>query len=106
MKSQDHKSTAEDGKHKTRPGIKIDPQVTHPILQIQQVVGNKTTTRLIQRHDDQYMNKYQFKVIDNETGEPEKLYAPSGGEESNESSRSASDIIGSKAGGEDDIYQD
>ena len=104
MKSQDHKVANED-KSKVKPGIKSSPQVTHPILHLQQLVGNKATTRLIQRHDDQYMNKYQFKVIDNETGEPEKLYAPTG-KESGESSQSASDIIGSAASEDEDIYQD
>ncbi len=104
MKSQDHKA-ANENKAKVRPGIKSSPQVKHPILQLQQLVGNKTTTRLIQRHDDQFMDKYQFKVIDNDTGEPQKLYAPTG-KESGESSRSASDIIGSAATEEDDIYED
>ena len=50
MKSQDHRSTADDGKAKTRPGIKTSPQVTHPILQLQQLVGNKAVTSMIQRH--------------------------------------------------------
>lgn len=50
MKIQDHKSTTDNGKAKTRPGIKTSPQVKHPILQLQQLVGNKTVTNMIQRN--------------------------------------------------------
>jgi len=50
MKSQDHKPANQD-KAKVKPGIKASPQVTHPILQLQQLVGNKAVTNMIQRHE-------------------------------------------------------
>jgi len=47
MKKQVHKS--DDGKAKARPRIKARSQVLHPTLQLQQLVGNKVVTSMIQR---------------------------------------------------------
>ena len=47
MKKQVHKS--DDGKAKARPRIKASSQVLHPTLQLQQLVGNKAVTSMIQR---------------------------------------------------------
>ena len=49
MKSQDHKTANED-KARVKPGIKSSPQVTHPILHLQQIVGNIADTSVIQLH--------------------------------------------------------
>ena len=59
MKSQGRKPANED-KAKVKPGIKTSPKVTHPILQLQQLVGNKAVTRMIQRHSQQDMEEYNF----------------------------------------------
>ena len=61
MKSQDHK-TANQDKAKVKPDIRTRPQVTHPILQLQQLVGNKAVTNMIQRHDGGAYINYDFKV--------------------------------------------
>ena len=50
MKSQDHKAANED-KAKVKPGIKSSPQVTHPILHLQQILGNHAVTSMIHRQE-------------------------------------------------------
>lgn len=50
MKSQDHKSATNDGKAKAQPRIETSPQFQHPILCLQQMVGNKAVTNIIQQH--------------------------------------------------------
>ena len=48
MKKQVHKT--DDGMAKARPRIKTSSKVSHPILQLQQIVGNKAVTNMLQRH--------------------------------------------------------
>ena len=65
MKSQDHKSNTVDGKAKVKPGIKTSPQVTYPILQLQQMVGNKAVTKMIQRHPDEFTMENNARIEHN-----------------------------------------
>ena len=105
MKSQDHKSTTDDGRVKSKPGLKTNFQMTHPVLQLQQMVGNKAVANMIQRHGNFAMNRFGFKVVDNETGESETLFSPTA-EGSGKPSKSASEMIDSASSRENDIYQD
>ena len=102
MKDKVNKPDA--GRSKARPGIKTSPMVKHPILQLQQLAGNKAVVNLIQRHSESDMNRYQFKVIDNESGEEINHYAPTGRKEG-EPTRDTSDIMDSGTGSGEDIYE-
>ena len=61
MKNQVHKP--DDGKAKVRQGIKTRSQVAHPILQLQQIAGNKAVTKLIQRHPSDGASEYRGVMI-------------------------------------------
>jgi hypothetical protein len=79
------------------------------MLQLQQTIGNRAVAGMIQRHQDSVMNKFGFKVVDNETGEESTLFTPTG--ESQERQRGASDVLnsGEQLAGdnqEEDIYEE
>ena len=50
MQSQDYKAANED-KARVKPSIKSSPQVSHPTLHLQQIVGNIAITSMIQLHE-------------------------------------------------------
>lgn len=68
MKARAHKSN--EGKDKDRPGKKIRPQVAHPLSQLQQIVGNKTVTNMIQRHGGNNYLNYDFRIRPQSGGGP------------------------------------
>ena len=45
-------------------GIKASPQFMRPAIQLQQFVGNKAVTNMIQRHPQWMMNRFNWKVQD------------------------------------------
>jgi len=49
MKIQAQKARNHESKAKAQRAIKSSSQNTHPILQMQQIIGNKATTNLLQR---------------------------------------------------------
>jgi len=53
MGERKHKVERVETKEKANRGKKTSQQVTHPILQLQRLVGNKAVTKLIQRHPEQ-----------------------------------------------------
>ena len=51
-----------EGQSKPRPGVKTSPQVTHPIIQLQQTVGNKAVANIIQRQKSEKDDKGLFRL--------------------------------------------
>jgi len=53
MGQHQHKATNEEKKPRAKRSKESDGKVDHPVLQLQQKVGNKAVTSLIQRHPEQ-----------------------------------------------------
>jgi hypothetical protein len=60
----ERKQKAESGekKGKVGKGKKAGARVSHPILQLQQMVGNKAVTNMIQRHGEYALSNFDFKI--------------------------------------------
>ncbi|GMQ77731.1 MAG: hypothetical protein BMS9Abin02_0219 [Anaerolineae bacterium] len=61
MKSRVEKPDKE-GQANPRPGIKTSPQVMHPIIQLQQPIGNKAVVNKIRRQETERDNKGLFRL--------------------------------------------
>jgi len=97
MKKQVHKS--DDGKAKARPRIKASSQVLHPTLQLQQLVGNKAVTKMIQRHPDEFTMENKARIEHN-SGQISSLQTEVAGLKSQGSGGGASDeVVVPAAGG-------
>ncbi len=98
MKSTDHKPVNE-GRIKRRPGIKVNPTVSHPVLQLQQLVGNKAVTKMIQRHPDEFTMENKARIEHN-SGQISSLQTEVAGLKSQGSGGGASDeVVVPAAGG-------
>ena len=53
MNQRKHKVESEDKSKKASRAKESNPQVVHPLLQLQQTIGNKAVTNLVQRHPEQ-----------------------------------------------------
>ncbi len=51
-----------EGQAKSKPGTKTSPQVTHPIIQLQQTIGNKAVVNMIQRQETETDDKGLFRL--------------------------------------------
>ena len=61
MSERKHQAEGGETKVSVRPGTKTSHQAAHPILQLQQTIGNKAVTNLIQRHPDQAVELVRLK---------------------------------------------
>ena len=63
MGERKHKAEGREKKGSSKPGTRGSPRVVHPILQLQQLVGNKAVTNMIQRDfTDEDLNQHNFWV--------------------------------------------
>ncbi len=51
-----------EGQAKLKPGTKTSPQVTHPIIQLQQTIGNKAVVNMIRRQETERDDKGLFRL--------------------------------------------
>ncbi len=64
MGERKHETENVKKKNSRTPGPKESIRFIHPILQLQQTMGNRAVTKIIQRHPQEMMERYNWWVDD------------------------------------------
>lgn len=64
MGERKHKAVDLEKTTNSKPGPKESPNLTHPIVQLQQTIGNRALTNMIQCHPQDMMERYDWWVND------------------------------------------
>ena len=84
MGERKHKAVDLEKKTNSEPGPKESPIFTHPIVQLQQTIGNRAVTNMIQCHPQDMMERYNWWVYDLASGAEAWLGTGSGRQQQRE----------------------